>query len=273
MSVQSISVQGIRFFNSAPSCISHFEEADWTEKSLSLIQSFGTLFSYALNYTLSSLLHPNDPKIDHLVDLTNTSTRFLSKKRLIVLLHGLNSDYYKFQKTVDEIENKDLSTTDIFIPRILQKGNAKLDEMVRPILTEIAKWATTSEEKELVLVGTSNGARIARAIDAEIGKWGPIASIKKVKVVSIVGVCKGTSFVDLINTVGLSWLTSKNISQEMPIGSMRNRQLDDDWMKGLSLGPPREYTFFASPHELFAPDYYSTLITTQRRRPLPSGRG
>lgn len=67
------------------------------------------------------------------------------------------------------MQKKDLSETDIFIPRVLQKGNAKLDEMVKPIVEEIVKWAKTGK-KELVLVGISNGERISRAIEAELSK-------------------------------------------------------------------------------------------------------
>ena len=53
--------------------------------------------------------------------------------------------------------------------------------MVKPIFEEIEKWAKTSDEKELVLVGISNGGRIARAIEAEIAKSESSANIKKLR--------------------------------------------------------------------------------------------
>ena len=107
-------------------------------------------------------------KVRALSDFQDTNIKVLSKKRLVVCIHGLNNNPTQFKKIVDEMQKKELSETDIFIPRVLQKGNAKLDEMVKPIFEEIAKWAKTSDEKELVLVGISNGGRIARAIEAEI---------------------------------------------------------------------------------------------------------
>lgn len=89
MSLQSISeIHGVKFFDNASSCISHFEKTHWTKKALSLIQSFGTLFIYALN-KFSLILYRVDDQID---PLTNANTKDLSKKRLVVCIHGLNNN-------------------------------------------------------------------------------------------------------------------------------------------------------------------------------------
>lgn len=258
MSLQAVSeIQGIKFFNNTSSCISNFENMHWTKKAISLIQSFETLFIYAL-HKINLALYRVDAQMD---SLTNANVKDLSKKRLVVCIHGLNNNPAQFKKITDEMRKKDLSETNIFIPRVLQKGNAKLDEMVKPIFEEIAKWAKTSDEKELVLVGISNGGRIARAIEAEIAKPESNATnIKKLHFVSIVGACRGSSLANLANKVGLSWLVSKNILEEMPTTSKRNQQLNADWENGLSTGPTREYTFIASPHDWQVPNYDSSLM-------------
>jgi hypothetical protein len=257
MNLQSIlEIQGVKFFDNTSSCMSHFEKTPWTKKAISLIQSFGTLLGDAFN-RINLVLHRVDAEMD---PLTNTNTRVLSKKRLVVCVHGLNNNPSQFKKIVDEMQEKGLSETDIFIPRVLQKGNAKLDEMVKPILDEIVKWANTSGEKELVLVGISNGGRISRAIEAEIAKLESNANIKKLRFVSIVGACKGSYLVDLANKLGLSWLMSKNISEEMPTDSERNQKLNQDWIDGLSNKPIREYTFIASPHDWQVINYDSSLM-------------
>lgn len=262
MSLQPISeIHGVKFFDNASSCISHFEKIHWTKKAISLIQSFGTLFIYALN-KISLVLYRVDAQMD---PLTNANAKGLSKKRLVVCIHGLNNNPSQFKKIVDEIQKKELSETDIFIPRVLQKGNAKLDEMVKPIFEEIATWAKTSGEKELVLVGISNGGRISRAIEAELAKSESNANIKKLRFVSIVGACKGSSLVNLANKVGLSWLMSKNISEEMPTDSIRNQRLNQDWVDGLSNGPTREYTFIASPHDWQVTNYDSSLMAADKQ--------
>lgn len=263
MSLHPVSeISGIKFFDRAPSCISHFEKLHWTKKAISFIQSFGTLLIYALN-TITLILYRVNTRMD---SLTNAKIKVLSKKRLIVCIHGLNNSPAQFKKITDEIQKKDLSETDMFVPYVLQKGNAKLDEMVKPIFDEIASWATTSDEKELVLVGISNGGRIARAIETEITKSVTLASIKKLHFVSIVGACKGSSLVNLANKLGLSCLISKNISQEMPTTSTRNQQLNSDWVSGLSIGPAREYTFIASPHDWQVTNYSSSLMEVNGKK-------
>lgn len=174
------------------------------------------------------------------------------------------------------MRKKDLSATDLYIPYVLQKGNASLDEMVKPILKEIATWARTRGEKELVLVGISNGGRIARAIDAVFAKSGNMATIKKLRFVSVVGACNGAYSANIVNRLGLSWILSKNISEEMPIDSARNQRLNKEWRDGLSHGPKRDYTFIASPHDWIVPNYDSTLMevgNNNARYALVSGHG
>ncbi len=256
MSLQPVSkIQGVKFFDNAPSCISYFEKTPWTKKAISSIKSFGTLIGYAFS-RISLVVHRVDTQMD---PLTKTDAG-LSKKRLVVCVHGLNNNPTQFKKIVDKMQKRDLSETDIFVPRVLQKGNAKLDDMIKPIIEEIAKWAETSGEKELVLVGVSNGGRISRAIEAELAKSDCNANIEKLRFISIVGACKGSSLVNLANKLGLSWLMSKNISKEMPTDSARNQQLNQDWMDGLSSGPEREYTFIASPHDWQVTNYDSSLM-------------
>lgn len=255
---QTTEIQGVKFFNSAPSCISHFEEMPWGQKALSIIQSFGTLLVHAL-YRIGLVWNRVDAQMDPLTKINE-----LSKKRLVVCIHGLNSNPTQFKKIVDEMKKKDLSETEIFIPRVLEKGNAELDKMVKLIVDEIEKWAITSGEKELVLVGISNGGRISRAIEAEIAKSESYANIKKLRFVSIVGACKGSSLVNLAKRVGLSsWVMSKNILEEMATDSSRIERLNQEWTAGLSNGPAREYTFIASPHDWQVPNYDSTLMETE----------
>jgi len=252
-----VEIQGVKFFKDVPSCTAHFKNTHWTKRTISLIQSFGTLLIYALN-KISLTFRRVDAQMEE--SFTNTEVKLLSKQRLVVCVHGLNNNPFQFKKIVEEMQEKDLDETDIFIPRVLQKGNAKLDDMVEPIFEEIAKWAETSDEKELVLVGISNGGRISRAIEAKIAQSENCANIKKLRFVSIVGACKGSSLVNFANKIGLSWLMSKNISEEMSVDSARNQQLDKEWEEGLAFGPEREYTFIASPHDWQVTNYSSSLM-------------
>lgn len=245
-------IDGVKFFEQPYACISDFNAARWTEKYTSLIHSYGSFLTYSMKTYFRRMTMQVEA-------FTNDHKPFV-EKRLVVCIHGLNSDPSQFNQIIAEMQEKELTETDIFIPHVLQKGNAKLSEMTQPILNVITRWAENPGEKTLVLVGISNGARIARAVEAEMAKLNHVETIKKLQLISIVGACKGSSLANLANKLGLSWLMSKNISEEMPVGSERNQQLNQDWIDGLSTGLAREYTFIASPHDWQVPNYDSSLM-------------
>lgn len=254
--IHSYPIGEINFYDKPAACISAFKSASWSKKISSFILSFGTLFAFGLTKAYS-IFCSKDPKIESLIDVeVNT----LVKKKLVVLVHGLNSTPYQLKKVVEEIQLKKPLDTDIFMPRVLGAGNAKLDEMVKPIFDTISAWASTTDDKELVLVGVSNGGRIIRALQAEIAKKGNQGNIKKLKFISIVGACKGSSLVNLANSLGLSFLMSKNISEEMPVNSSRNQKLDIDSDNFPDAKFESKYTFIASPHDWQVLNYSSSLM-------------
>ncbi|MBA2728911.1 MAG: alpha/beta hydrolase [Parachlamydiaceae bacterium] len=178
----------------------------------------------------------------------------------MICLHGLNFNPNQFLRGIGEIERRNPKDIDIYIPHLPLKGNAKLDDMVDPIYKMLKKWANTDGEKELVLVGISNGGRVARALDAKISIKN--LPINKLRFVSVVGACNGSTAINMINKLGLSWLMSKNITKEMPCGSLRTKKLIKvskvGWKKATEI--ERDYTFIASPHDFFVPNYDSTLM-------------
>lgn len=261
-------IHGVKFFNNPSACISHFERFPWMSRIISLFNSFKTLFIYCcrnkLDLILSRMVTENQIQL-----LTGSESQPLSKRRLVVCIHGLNNNPAQFNKIIGEMRKKDLSDTDIFAPHVVEKGNAKLDEMVKPIFEKIVEWSTTpSDNKELVLIGISNGGRIARAVETALAleSTSNINSIKKVHFISIVGACKGSSLVNFVHRIGLSglsglsWFISRNIAEEMATDSLRNQRLDREWTDGLSNQWTRQYTFFASPHDWQVTNYTSSLM-------------
>lgn len=251
-------IQRIRFFDDSSSCVSHFEKAHWAKKVMSNIQSYGTLAYYVLN-KVSLIFRGVEAEMS---PFKNSGNNGFSKKRLIVCIHGLNNNPSQFKKIVDELQKKELPETDIYIPAVLKKGCAKLDEMAMPIVEEIAKWAKTKGDKELVLIGISNGGRIAKAVEAKLLKSEQTGTIKKLQVISIVGANKGSTLANLANKLKMSWLLAANISKEMPTDSESCMKLHEDWIAGLKNSPDlkRDYTFIASPHDWQVPNYDSTLL-------------
>ncbi len=252
-----VDISGVKYYSTSTLCISLFEKKPWIEKAISIIASFGTLVAYTMNkvfMVFSSVEKQMNP-------YTKAPINNSSNKRLVVCLHGLNNNPTQFKKIVDEMNKQGYSKCDIYIPKILQKGNAKLDDMVSPIVEHIATWAKTGEDKELVLVGVSNGGRIARAIEAELINSNQIGKIKRLRFVSIVGACKGSSLATLAQKVHASWILSKNIAEEMPTNSDRFKQLEMACESAAKvIEPTRDYTFIASPHDWQVPNYDSSLM-------------
>lgn len=254
-------INGINFFDNSQACIADFQQTHWIRKALSFIKSVGTLLIYGL-HRISLRFRKIEAQM-----APYTAPTELSKGRLVICLHGLNNNATQFKQIVTETEQHNLSeTTDFFIPNILEKGNAKLTDIVQPIFKKITEWAKQKGDKELVLVGISNGGRVARAIEAQLLNSNELGNIKKIKFVSIVGACQGSSLVNLANRCKLSCLVSRNIAEEMPVDSARNKQLNSEWEAGLKKSSEvkskvkHEYTFIASPHDWQVPNYNSTLL-------------
>lgn len=261
-----VTIHGVEFFDNPSSCIANFENDHWTNKIISFIQCIATFFTYSLEI-ISSIFRRSELQVQPYVE-----DRDLLKKRLVVCIHGINATPYCFRKLIEEMQMQDLSETDIYIPQVLERGNTKLDEAIAPILQKIAKWAATApENNELVLVGTSNGGRIARALEVELKASADTnRNIKKLRVLSIVSASNGSSLVNLINQLGLSWLLPTDIADEMPTDSERSQKLYREWKAGL-LNPAAcesDYVYIASPYDGLVPNYDSTLPDVSPKKGL-----
>ena len=247
----------VKYYSTPSSCISCFERKPWIEKAISALSSFGNIFTYYMNKALMAI----NGAEKQMARYTKAPVTHPSSKKLVVCLHGLNNNPTQFKKIVDEMVEKDDSKSAIYIPKIRDKGNAKLDKMVAPILKNIVKWAKTKKAKELVLVGISNGGRIARAIEAKLINSGQVGRIKRLRFVSIVGACKGSSLVTWAKKLHASWLLSKNIAEEMPTDSKRVKRLETACKRAKrTTNLKRDYTFIASPHDWHVPNYSSSLM-------------
>jgi dienelactone hydrolase len=268
--VSSTTIDGITFFDNAKECIAHFENASWSTRTLSFIQSFGTLFLHSFHKIIRPLLRGTTQQMPCATETIDD----LAKQKLVVCLHGLNNSPLQYKKIINKALKHNPSETTFFCPKILQQGNAKLDEMAQPIFEQISQWSKTGGEKELVLVGISNGGRIARAIEAKLLEKGNCGNIKKFRFVSVAGACKGSSLADLAHKFHLSWVMKKHISKEMPVSSKRNARLNKDLAQPAPFS--RSYTFIAAPHDWEVPNYTSTLMDApgvQARYAIVPGQG
>jgi hypothetical protein len=249
-------IANVQFFSNRCDCISNYRKSTLNDKTLSFITSYVTFIQYLYSKVLS--LNDDSDRI-----MKKYIHNIPTKNNLIVCFHGLNSHPIQFKRIIDELEKSNLSNFDIYIPKIIQRGNGKLDDMIQPIFEVISEWAKSDGDKQLILIGTSNGGRIGRAIEAKLtSNLDNLGNIKKIKSIYIVGACKGSSLADLGHNLHLSFLMTQNIKDEMPTNSRRSKQLNQEWENGFQICPDleRDYTFIASPHDIHVPNFDSTLM-------------
>lgn len=256
-----LSSDGIIFFKDHHSCLSHFNNTSLIKKIISFITSIGTFFAASFTYIF------NQFNTQEIIPYTNIDNIPLNTKKLIVCIHGLDSSPFQFKKIINKIEKIEDPSRAIFAPYVLQKGNATLDEMCEEIYNSIKPWTEHGQGKKLILIGFSNGARIALALEALLAKEAALAkinnnNIKKIESFFIAGACQGSSRVDLAHRLGLSCLLSENIAKEIPTTSERNKRLKEDWEKYTKEHfIKREHTLFASSDDWVIPNIESSLPT------------
>ena len=265
-SIPSKKIGGLDFFSNRADCIASYENLSLGSKVFLTIKNCFSEIAHVF-YKLSSILQLKQAEAEMKGYIQPGN---LTKSRLVVCFHGLGGKATQFLEILSEFKSDqyrtEFSETDIYTPLIVAKGHAKLDDMVQPIFETIQAWSKKGGDKELVLVGISNGSRVARAVLAEVNK--DPNSIKRVKFVSIVGACQGSRLVNLANSLGCAWINrtfginwplTRAISDEMPCESDRNKRLNQDWANTCQAVPSR-YSFIASPFDVLVPNNDSTLL-------------
>lgn len=133
--------------------------------------------------------------------------------RLIVLIHGLNSSPLCWTKYIQKLFECEKSTS-YFIPYVYKKGYCKLKKASQPIFNVIKNYADQYPHNPIILVGHSNGARIAQYIERKL-------EAKNVKLISIAGPHFGSKLVNWITYLHLnSWFgLSASMTNELKYNS------------------------------------------------------
>jgi triacylglycerol esterase/lipase EstA (alpha/beta hydrolase family) len=137
--------------------------------------------------------------------------------QLIVLIHGLNSSPLCWSKYIQKLSECKKSTS-YFAPYVYKKGYCKLKKASQPIFEVIQKYAHQHPHNPIILVGHSNGARIAQYIERNL-------DAKNITLVSIAGPHLGSKLVNW--TTFLSLNSSLGISDSMANELMYN----SEWAK------------------------------------------
>jgi pimeloyl-ACP methyl ester carboxylesterase len=121
------------------------------------IKFIGSRLSTNPEATTAWKKHLNPPPLQH------------KHRSLIVLLHGLNSHPSIWNKHIETLAHQFREDL-VWAPAIIHKGNCSLKTAAEPILAQIITYLK-HQNKPLVLIGASNGARIALYLELKSRKF------------------------------------------------------------------------------------------------------
>lgn len=117
---------------------------------------------------------------------------------LVVLIHGIGGTPAAFSRyirhVIDTYSNDEVQ---LFVPNVVNRGFCSLETASKPVFDAVQEFSVRHPNTTIMLVGHSNGARIALYVDRRL-------DTKCVSVLSIAGPHEGTGFADLLSFFGVS---------------------------------------------------------------------
>jgi hypothetical protein len=135
----------------------------------------------------------------------------IGKEGLVVFFHGLNGKPSVWNNHIahfNKLSNDcGIQGLDLFAPAMPNKGHCALnDGRIGDLVTKIVEWSKLNPSKPIVLIGQSNGSRIALEIETRLRTLAPCTPIS----ISLTGaVLYGTSLIDrLVSFIGTKVIVS-----------------------------------------------------------------
>ena len=184
---------------------------------------------------------------------------------LFVLLHGLRNDpaaWFSQRALLKQHDN-----IDVFAPLVPKRGMCSLEEAASPILPSLLDYAQQHPNTPIVLIGVSNGSRIATWLEVQMRAKEPQTPIK---VSTIAGVHLGSSRMDLLNKLGLDkFFYPKVLGVELKYKSEPATKLLDQVKAPLPPNcAPRSYEFYGTLDDFAVPNLDSSLPTLNKGEEL-----
>ena len=115
---------------------------------------------------------------------------------LVVLIHGLNSSPLAWTKYLKDLAAPERSVSR-FAPYVYKKGYCKCKEAAQPILDVVQSYARQYPTRPIVLIGHSNGARIAAYIERNL-------DARDIRLISIAGPHCGSKLINWVDRLGFT---------------------------------------------------------------------
>jgi len=147
---------------------------------------------------------------------------------LLLFVHGLQSSPYVWKRYITEV-HKTYPNMYCLAPHIPFEGDCDLALAAQPILELVQDYADKHPEKPIVLVGTSNGARINMYMETKLTSSIP----RKLLVASIAGVHYGTKQLNFLVKWNLLWVKKfhSKIVSDFHWGSQKAQECLSAWQK------------------------------------------
>lgn len=129
----------------------------------------------------------------------DTLTIHEDSEGLVVFIHGLNSRPQQWWSYIEPFRETFPSHT-LYTPAVLERGQISLHEAAQPVIDSIRTYADTHPTNRIVIIGTSNGARIGHHVVNRL----PITN--NILLISIAGALRGSQTMSLANYLGISTL-------------------------------------------------------------------
>jgi hypothetical protein len=136
------------------------------------------------------------------------------------------------------------------VPYVPHRGNCSLKEAAEPILAMVEDYIEKNPGKPVILIGTSNGGRIAAYIETKLRHLNVA-----IRVAGIAGAFFGSTQMNLLKTLGIAPLFLKSVViEELEAASLTARQLIEEMRRPVVVGK-RSYEFYATANDLYIPNF------------------
>lgn len=173
---------------------------------------------------------------------------------IVVFLHGINSSWWQWRNVATRaMEHPALRNYGFYVPTMYARGNTDLDsaagEVAEVVRTAMSKLAIASfKERNVVLIGTSMGARVAARVETMLAVTLPCNYVDKFVFVSVAGFFGPTPNAQLAHRIGLplTWLGYHESVVKAATFRAPHEELIEWWQKPHFGWGKKFYHFYAS---------------------------
>jgi len=147
---------------------------------------------------------------------------------LILFIHGWKGLPHNWHEYLIKIKRDRLGFC-CLAPHVISEGNCSLEEAAKPLLAIVKDYAVKNPCKPIVLIGTSNGGRIAMHLESQLA----VEDLdgRCFSLVSLAGVHYGTKFVDYLTSCNMVWTSQmdSHILEDFSWQSQMATECLGDW--------------------------------------------